>query len=253
MLTSQVGAYILYDAAHVAGLIAGEHFQAPLDEGAHIMTTSTYKSYGGPPGGLCLTNDPNIASRIDKVAYPGLTANVGNNRTASLVVATMDLLLYGKDYAAMCIANAQKLAQELHKLGCPVQMRSDKHCGKSGALFTMSHLVALPAWKLKCVALDPAPEAEIDPGLIAAQRLEQAGILASGIGLPVEETNPAVGLAGLRLGVQEITRWGMTPRHMAVLANFIHQTLNGNETPELIKQHVVEFRKRFDHLSFVQE
>jgi glycine hydroxymethyltransferase len=70
-----VGAKVLYDAAHVCGLIAGRAWQQPLDEGAHLLTFSTYKSLGGPPGGVILTDDAELAQRLDAIAYPGLTAN----------------------------------------------------------------------------------------------------------------------------------------------------------------------------------
>jgi len=72
-IADQVGARVLFDAAHLCGLIAGGAWPDPLAEGAHLMTMSTYKSLGGPPGGLVLTNDADLAQRIDEIAFPGLT------------------------------------------------------------------------------------------------------------------------------------------------------------------------------------
>jgi glycine hydroxymethyltransferase len=90
-----VGAYVLYDAAHMGGVIAGGAFQQPLAEGAHLVTGSTYKSFGGPPSGMLLTNDQTLAERLDRIAYPGLTANFDAARTAALGLAVMDLLEHG--------------------------------------------------------------------------------------------------------------------------------------------------------------
>src|SRR5215212_4271242 len=74
-IADRVGAFVMFDAAHACGMIAGGLWPNPLEQGAHLMTMSTYKSLGGPAGGLVLTNDPTLAARIDAIAYPGLTAN----------------------------------------------------------------------------------------------------------------------------------------------------------------------------------
>ncbi|MFD1501526.1 glycine hydroxymethyltransferase, partial [Streptosporangium lutulentum] len=71
----EVGAFLVYDASHTAGLIAAGRFQRPLDEGAHLVTMSTYTSFGGPPGAAVVTRDENLARRVSTAAYPGLTAN----------------------------------------------------------------------------------------------------------------------------------------------------------------------------------
>ena len=70
-IADEVGAILLFDAAHLCGLIAGRAWPNPLEQGAHLMTMSTYKSLGGPPGGLIVTNDAEIAQRLDAIAYPG--------------------------------------------------------------------------------------------------------------------------------------------------------------------------------------
>ena len=67
-IADEVGARVLYDAAHVCGLIAGRAWQQPLTEGAHLLTFSTYKSLGGPSGGVILTDDPELAQRLDAIA-----------------------------------------------------------------------------------------------------------------------------------------------------------------------------------------
>jgi glycine hydroxymethyltransferase len=226
-----VGAYLVFDAAHVSGLIAGGAFQRPLAEGAHVMTCSTYKSFGGPPGGLVLTDAPDLAAKLDRIAYPGLTANFDLSRTAALVIAAADLLEHGRAYAATCIANAKALAHELSVRRVPVR-------AVAGRGPTSSHHVAIEA-------------APYGGGTAAARRLERANILASGIGLP---SPPVAGdFNGLRLGTQEITRWGMTPADMPAVAGLIGRVLAVGEDASTVQADVVAFRRRFQQLHFVAD
>jgi glycine hydroxymethyltransferase len=228
-IADAVGAYLMFDAAHVAGLVAGGAFQRPLAEGAHVMTCSTYKSFGGPPGGLVLTDSAELAERIDHIAYPGLTANFDLARTAALVAAAADLVEFGPAYAAACIANAQALARALDEAGAPVRHTPDRG-------FTSSHHVALEA-------------ASFGGGTTAARELEKANLLASGIGLP---SPPVSGdFNGLRLGTQEITRWGMTPSEMPAVARLLCRVLIEGERPEAVRPDVVALRGRFQQLHFV--
>jgi glycine hydroxymethyltransferase len=99
-IADEVGARLLYDAAHMSGMIAGRAWQQPLAEGAHAMTMSTYKSLGGPPAGLILTNEPDLAERLDRIAFPGLTANFDAAKSAALAMTLLDWKVHGPDYAA---------------------------------------------------------------------------------------------------------------------------------------------------------
>ena len=99
-IADEVGALVMFDAAHMSGMIAGRAWQQPLEEGAHVMTMSTYKSLGGPPAGLILTNDDAIAARLDAIAYPGLTANFDAAKSAALAMTLLDWKEYGKAYGA---------------------------------------------------------------------------------------------------------------------------------------------------------
>lgn len=229
-VADSVGAYLMYDAAHMSGLIAGGAFQQPLAEGAHLMTSSTYKSFGGPPSGMVLTDDPELAERLDRIAYPGLTANFDLGKTAALVVAALDLREFGRDYARACVANAQALAAALDELGCPV-------FAVEGRGYTQSQHVAVPA-------------AAFGGGTRASRRLEGANILASGIELPLPPV--ANDFNAVRLGTQEITRWGMAPQDMHRLAELIARVLVRDEPPEQIRPDVVAFRSRFQELHFVR-
>ena len=229
-IADAVGAYVMYDAAHMSGLIAGGAFQQPLAEGAHLTTSSTYKSFGGPPSGMILTNDAELAQRLDAIAYPGLTANFDLAKTAALIVAMLDLREFGPAYAATCIANAQALAAALDGAGCPVHQ-------VAGRGYTASQHVAIHAHAY-------------GGGTTTARRLEGANILASGIELPLP---PVEGdFNALRLGTQEITRWGMRPEHMARVADLIARVLVRDEAPERVQSDTLALRAQFQELHFVR-
>jgi glycine hydroxymethyltransferase len=119
-VVDEVGATLLFDGAHLAGLIAGHAWPNPLAEGAHLLTMSTYKSLGGPPSGLVLTNDAEIARRMDAIAFPGLTANFDAAKAASLAIALLDWKVHGRDYAAAMVEVARALATALAAEGLPV-------------------------------------------------------------------------------------------------------------------------------------
>jgi len=229
-IADEVGALVMFDAAHLSGPIAGRAWQQPLAEGAHVMTMSTYKSLGGPPSGLILTDDAALAERLDAIAYPGMTANFDAGKTAALAITLLDWLALGRDYAARMVATAQALAAALAEAGLPVFATA------SG--FTQSHQLALRA-------------APFGGGQVASQRLRRANLLACGIGLPIEDVPGDVN--GLRLGTPEIVRWGMGPEHMPELGRLIARGLTGNEAPEAVAADVTRFRAGFDRVHFVRE
>lgn len=228
-VADEVGAYVLFDAAHLCGMIAGQAWQQPLEEGAHLMGCSTYKSLGGPPSGLLMTNDAELAERIDRIAYPGLTANFDVAKTASLALALLDWKEYGAAYAKEMAATASALATGLEERGIPL-FRTPRG-------ITGSHQFAVRA-------------AAFGGGQAAARRLRLANILTSGIGLPIEAVEGD--LNGLRFGTPEIVRWGMTAADMPELAGLVAGALT-NDDPALLAGLVTEFRKKFQTLHFVRD
>ncbi len=227
-IADEVGAKVLFDAAHLCGMIAGQAWPQPLAEGAHLMTMSTYKSLGGPPGGLVLTTDPGLAERLDAIAYPGLTANFDAGKTAALAVTLLDWKIAGRDYAQAMLATSQRLAYELRELGVPVFTSS---CG-----VTQSHQFAISAHAY-------------GGGQRAARRLREANLLACGIGLPSAPVDGDTN--GLRLGTPEITRLGMTEADMPALAAFIAQALAGPAAP--VAAEVTAWRKQFSGVHFTAD
>ncbi len=229
-VADDVGAYLLYDAAHMGGLIAGGQFQQPLAEGAHLMTGSTYKSFGGPPGGMVLTDDAELAARLDRIAFPGLTANFDLARSAALALAALDSLTYGQPYAVQCIANAQALAAALADHGVAVH-----HVAGRG--HTASQHVAVRA-------------TAYDGGNAACKRLEAAHLLMTGIGLPGEAV--AGEYNAIRIGTQEVTRWGMRETEMAQIAMLIARVLVGDEPPAQVRPDTIALRSGFQKVQFVR-
>ena len=225
-IADEVDAKVMFDAAHQCGIIAGKAWQNPLAEGAHFMTMSTYKSLGGPAGGLIVTNEAEIAKALDAIAFPGMTANFDAAKSAALAVTMLDWLDYGQAYAAEMISLSQALAAELHKLGAEVFRGRDGH--------THSHQFAVLA-------------APFGGGQAASKALRQAGFLACGIGLPVAEVTGDMN--GLRIGTPELVRWGLTADHAPRLAGLIVQGLRG----KAVAAEVADWRQSFSTLHFVHQ
>lgn len=204
-IADEVGAVLLFDAAHLCGLIAGRAWPNPLTQGAHLMTMSTYKSLGGPAGGLVVTNDESIAQRLDAIAYPGLTANFDAGKAAALAATLLDWQACGRGYAAAMVDTAAHLADGLARRGLLVWT------GRHGP--TQSHQFALRAhpW---------------GGGQSAARLLRRANLLACGIGLPDAPVDGDVN--GLRLGTPEVVRLGMRAEHMDDLAVLLARGLGGD-------------------------
>ncbi len=192
------------------------------------MSMSTYKSLGGPPGGLLLANDAELAQRIEAIAYPGLTANFDAGKTAALAQTMLDWTVAGPAYATAMIDTARALADGLVAADLPV-FRSTE--GVTG-----SHQFAIEA-------------AGFGGGQTAAARLRRANLLTCGIGLPIAAVPGDVN--GLRLGTPEVARLGMTAADMADLATFITRALTG--APEAVADDVAAWRTQFDQVWFTTD
>lgn len=228
-IADSCGAKVLFDAAHQCGIIAGGAWPNPIAEGAHLMTMSTYKSLGGPAGGLIVTNDAAIAERLDRTAFPGMTANFDAAKSAALALTLLDWREFGKDYAQTMIDVAQGLASALNDRGIPV-------FGANNG-FTQSHQFAIEA-------------AAYGGGQTISKKLRQSGFLTCGIGLPVA---PVEGdLNGLRIGTPELVRWGVTTTHVDALADLIAQALTTNDSARLAKK-VASYRSEFQKLHFIRD
>lgn len=228
-IADEVGALVLFDAAHQCGMIAGGIFPDPLAQGAHLMTMSTYKSLGGPAAGLIVTNDASLMERIEAIAFPGLTANFDVAKSAALAISLLDWREHGRDYARAMAETSVALAKALADEGLPVFSTAQGH--------TASHQFALEA-------------AGFGGGQAASRTFRKAGVLACGIGLPIA---PVQGdLNGLRFGTPEIVRWGMTAEDMPRLARLIANALCSN-APKAMAEETARWRAEFDRLHYIFE
>jgi len=228
-IADEVGAIVLYDAAHLCGLIAGKAWQQPLAEGAHLITMSTYKSLGGPAGGLIVTNEAELAEKLDAIAYPGMTANFDAAKSAALAMTMLDWQEYGQTYAKAMLETAGALAKALLAEGLPLFALEQG--------ITRSHQFAIEA-------------ANFGGGQKMAGLLRNANILSCGIGLPL--TQVAGDLNGLRLGTPELVRWGMTVKEMPRLAALIADVLLKRRALEEVAAEVSAWRKTFNRLHFIR-
>lgn len=228
-IADEVGAHVLFDAAHQCGIIAGGVWANPLSQGAHLMTMSTYKSLGGPAGGLVVTNDATIAERLDAIAFPGMTANFDAAKSAALAISLLDWRDHGAAYAKAMVALSQALAKEMAALGLPV------FAAEKGG--TQSHQFAIEA-------------KAFGGGQTASKTLRQAGFLACGIGLPIAEVPGD--LNGLRIGTPELVRRGVTPADAPALAGLIAEGLRSND-PAAVAPRTKALRAKFQGLHYVNQ
>ena len=228
-----VGAYLVYDAAHVLGLIAGKQFQDPLREGADVMSGSTHKTLPGPQGGMIVSDKSektdegkSFLRKLGFGVFPGVTSSYHLHHVAAKAIAYAEHLEFGEAYAKQIIKNAQSFAQSLHEKGFNVFGE------KLG--FTKSHQILL--------SIGPGKGRE------ASKKLEDAGIVTNMNTIP-GDTDP-LNPSGLRLGTPELTRLGMKENEMDEIAEFYKRALIDNEDPKKIKADLKEFRKDFQKLFY---
>jgi glycine hydroxymethyltransferase len=223
------GIILIYDAAHVLGLIAGHTFQDPLKEGALVVTASTHKTYFGSQRGIIFSNaNENEWRKIDKGAFPGSSSNHHLDTLVALAVATYEMMEFGPEYARQTIANAKCLGQKLYDLGFDVQ------AAEFG--FTESHQLAMDVTKF-------------GGGDEVARHLKDNHIILNMNLLPSEPLGNVANPAGIRVGVQEMTRFGMKEPEMEVMAVLLKECLIDGK---YVGDEVEEFRRNYQkiHYSF---
>ena len=222
--------HINYDAAHVAGLIAGGQFQDPLREGVDTMTMSTHKTLFGPQGGLVLGSEK-YAEPIKKATFPGLTSSHHIHHMAGKAVAFAEALEFGKDYAVQTIKNAKALASSLSDVGFKVLGE------KRG--YTESHQTVVNVLDYD------------DGGKIEAE-LEKANIIVNRQLIPgdLKAKRHYMHPGGIRLGTSELTRLGMKESEMQQIASFIKQVVIEKKDPKSLVSEVTEFRKAYQKTEY---
>jgi glycine hydroxymethyltransferase len=220
-----------YDAAHVFGLVVGGKFQDPVAEGADVISSSTHKTFPGPQGGVLLgarLTDKQKSS-LRKAVFPGLVSNHHLHRLPALAYTIAEMARFGHDYASQVVSNAKRLAKALDESGFRV-------LGKEKG-YTESHQVAL----------DVQPYGGGAPVSLA---LAQADIITNKNLLPGENPRNSRTPAGIRLGVQELTRLGMNEAEMERIAELFTQVVINRENPESVRHAVHALRSEFTEVRY---
>jgi glycine hydroxymethyltransferase len=229
----EVGAYLVYDAAHVLGLIAGKQFQDPFREGADVMSGSTHKTLPGPQGGIILSDhkgdtdlDKSFLRKLGFGVFPGVTSSYHLHHVAAKAIAFAEHLEFGEKYALQTIKNAQSLGQALY----------DKNFKVFGEKlgFTKSHQILLEIGSKK--------------GKEASKILEESGIITNMNTIPGD--NDPLNPSGIRLGTPELTRIGMKENEMYDVAEFFERVLTKKESPIKIRKDVADYRKNFQEIQY---
>jgi glycine hydroxymethyltransferase len=201
-IADEVGARFLFDAAHIAGLVAGDAHPSPVPF-ADVVTLTTHKTLRGPRGGCILTTEE-LAGAIDKAVFPGLQGGPLDHVVAAKAVAFGEAAQPSfRDYAAAVVANASALAEALVEEGFRLV---------SGG--TENHLVLVDL---------RAFDADLT-GKLAQDVLDAAGISANKNTIPADPRSPFV-TSGLRLGTPALTTAGMGPEEMPLVAGLLARAL----------------------------
>jgi glycine hydroxymethyltransferase len=229
-LVHSLNGKVSYDAAHVAGLIAGKKFQDPLREGADVMSMSTHKTFFGPQHGAVIS-DGKFVNELKRAVFPGLVSNHHLNAVAGLAVACAEMKEFGESYAEQVIKNAKALGQALYERGFNVLA---EHKG-----FTQSHQLVVDVTKIG------------DGGTIE-KLLEDAGVIVNRNLLPwdIKEGRHFMHPGGLRIGVSEVTRLNMKEQEMVDIAEFIERAVLKNESAKKLREDVRVFRKNFERIHY---
>jgi len=226
-------AIIVYDAAHVFGLIYAGFFQNPLKEGADIITASTHKTFPGPQGGIIIAKksfSKKNWKKIENTVFPGILSNHHIFRLPALAICALEMNEFGKDYASQIIKNAKVLAKLLYKAGFQVLAKEEG--------FTKSHQVIVDVKKF-------------GGGRQVSEKLEKVNIIINKIALPYDTDKDATeNPSGIRIGVQELTRIGMKEKEMKIIADFMRKIILDKITPKKVKAQVIKFRKKFQKVEY---
>ena len=220
---------LMFDMAHVLGLYGA--FQAPLQEGADLVTGSTHKTFFGTQRGVIAGNFPkdsplrNLWLDIRARAFPGSTSNHHLGTLLGLLLATYEMNEFKAAFQGQVKANAKAFARALKDKGIAVE-------GDPADGFTETHQVLI---RVKAFG----------PGQVIARRLEESNIVTNYQALPDDES--FLESSGIRMGVQEMTRFGMKEKDFDELAGYLADVVIRNKT---VKDAVAKYRSKFLEMGF---
>jgi glycine hydroxymethyltransferase len=217
-IAKSVGAYLFVDMAHIAGLVAAGVHPSPM-EYADFVTSTTHKSLRGPRGGIILTNNEDLAKKINSQVFPGVQGGPLEHVIAAKAVCFLEALQPSfKTYAAQVVSNAKALAAGLMKNGYRIT---------SGG--TDNHLMLV----------DLRPHGI--NGKIASETLDHAGITVNKNGIPFDTEKITLG-GGIRVGTPAVTTRGMKEEQMLEIADLIHRALSNKDNADEIAKVRTEVR-----------
>jgi len=230
-IADEVGAYLVADIAHVAGLVLAEAHPSPTPF-AHIITTTTHKTLRGPRGAIImvtqkgLEKDPDLAKKVDKAVFPGgVQGGPHNHQTAAIAVALKEAMTPEfKEYGHQVVKNAKALAQSLMDNGLKlISNGTDNH--------------------LMLVDLTPYGKGM---GVFAEKALDLAGITLNKNTIPKDPSSPFYP-SGIRLGTPAITTRGMKEEDMKVIGKWIVEVVNEVKNCQLpeTKEERIAYLKQF--------
>ena len=223
-IADEVGAYLMVDMAHIAGLVAAGIHPNPM-EYADVVTSTTHKTLRGPRGGVILTNNEEIAKKVDKTVFPGIQGGPLAHIIAAKAVAFKEALSPEfKEYQEQVAKNAKVLAEELTKGGLRIV---------SGG--TDNHLMLVDLRPLNVT------------GKVAEEKLEKAGITCNKNAIPNDPEKPFI-TSGVRLGTPAITARGFKEEETKKVAEFILKVLKNIDNDEVIaevKEEVLKLTEKF--------
>ena len=217
---NEVGALLMADVAHIAGLIAAGVIENPLDHGFHVMTTTTHKTLRGPRGGLILTmgtvSNPlrapektieNIPTLVDRAVFPGMQGGPHMHVIAAKAVAFHEAMQPAfKDYAVQILKNAQALATALSARGFQLITGG-----------TSNHLILCDVYK--SFGID---------GKAAEEAIDAIGLTLNANAVP-DDSLPAFRPSGIRLGTPALTTRGLNEAHMDQIAEWMKQAIDSRD------------------------
>jgi aminomethyltransferase len=220
---------LMYDMAHVLGLV-GPHFQEPFKEGADVVTASTHKTFFGTQRGIVAADMPEeepsfgLWEAVERRTFPGAVSNHHLGTLLGLLLAAYEMNAFRDSFQVQVLANAKVLARALHEEGLEV-------AGDPALGYTETHQVVV--------------EIGYGQGVEAARRLEENNIIVNYQASPREEGFTAAG--SLRLGVAEMTRFGMKEQDFRELAGLISGVVRERRT---VRDEVVRLRSRFLEMGY---